>query len=214
MIMKRAFLAVALLLLTTAACLADRPIFLVTPAGVFQSVVDSSGKPGTWAPIAADVIIQGFSTGGPTTPNTPAPPSSSDPAVVQITALSKAELKDKDDAVSVAALIESIAKLKLSETDFKQSLEMAAPIVDASLGANGRITDWAKKALLVTADPAKLKAGLAEAWGVEQSTLDSIHAAAATPNPETTAKAVNWAALIAVIQAILTMLTNLGIKGA
>ena len=211
--MNRVFSVLLAVLAMAGSTMADRPIFLVTPAGVFQSVVDSSGKPGTWAPIAADVIIQGFSTGGPTTPNPPATPSA-DPLVVQVAALSKAELKDKDDATAVAAVIDSIAKLKLSETDFKQSLEMAAPIVDASLGASGRITNWAKKALLITADPAKLKAGLAEAWGVEQSTLDSIHAAAATPNPETTAKAFNWTALIAVIQAILTMLQNLGIKGA
>ena len=206
-----------MLAVVTMACsaLADRPIFLVTPGGVFQSVVDSSGKPGIWAPIAADVIVQGFSNGGGTnTPNTPAPPSPSDPAVVQISALSKEVLRDKDDATAVAAVVDSIAKLKLSEKDFRQSLEMSAPIVDTSISAGGRITNWSKKALLITADPELLKAGLVHSWGVEQTTLDDIHSAVSAPTPENTAKAVNWGELIAVITAILTMLKNLGILGA
>jgi hypothetical protein len=210
--MRRVFSVFAALLMTAAVCLADRPIFLVTPSGVFQSVVDSTGKPGAWAPISADVIVQGFSN-SPKPPDAPFPPST-DPVVVQIAVMSKEQLKDKDDATAVSAVIDSIAKLKLSETDFRQSLEMAAPIVDASLGANERITNWAKKALLITADPAKLKAGLASAFGVEQATLDTIHEAATSPSPETTAKAVNWAVLITVIQTILTLLKNLGIQGA
>jgi hypothetical protein len=133
--------------------------------------------------------------------------------VLQIATLSKTTLKHKDDASAVAAIVESIAKLNLSETDFRQSLEMAAPIVDASLGANDRITNWAKKALLITADPKKLKAGLSDAWGVEQSTIDTIHTAATNPTPEATEKAVDWQVLITVIQTILTLLKNLGIQG-
>lgn len=208
--MHRLFTALLSLVALAGSALADRPIFLVTPSGVYQSTVDSSGKPGPWNPIAADVIVQGFS-------NQPAPqppnPPSSDPAVLAVATMSKAGLKDKDDATAVAALIDSIAKLNLSPTDFKQSLEMSAPIIDASLGAADRITNWAKKALLITDDPKKLKAGLVDAWGVEQATLDAIHAAATEPSEENTAKAVNWAQLISIIQTILTLLQNLGIKG-
>ena len=40
---------------------ADRPIFLVTPAGVYQSMV-SDGRPGAWTKIDGDVIITGFPT--------------------------------------------------------------------------------------------------------------------------------------------------------
>lgn len=206
---RRVFAAIAAMLLASV-CLADRPIFLVTPAGVFQSVVDSTGKPGAWVPIAADVIVQGFPTQNPNPPKDPPPPAD-DVTVKSIADMSRTTLKDRDDATAVAAIIESIAKLNLSETDFRQSIEMAAPVVDASLGAAGRITDWSKKALLITADPAKLKAGLASAWGVEQSTLDAIHAAATNPGPETTARAINWTLLITIIQTILTLLKNLGI---
>lgn len=208
--MNRLFAILAMLTMAVPA-MADRPIFLVTPTGVFQSVVDASGKPGPWVPIAADVIVQGFSNQPNPTP-TPIPPST-DPQVLQIATLSKTVLKDKDDATAVAALVDSIAKLNLSPTDFKQSMEMAAPIIDASLGAADRITNWSKAALLITADPTKLKAGLADAWGVEQATLDTIHAAAVNPTPESTERAVNWAQLISIIQTILTLLQNLGIKG-
>ena len=194
-------------------CMAGRPIILVTPSGVFQSVVDVNGRPGAWSPMAADVIVQGFNAGGPTAPPQPNPPAS-DPLVTQITVLSKATLKDRDDATAVSAIIDSLAKLRLSEADFKQSLEMAAPIMDASLGANDRITNWAKAAILITADPAKLKAGLANAFGVEQSTLDDINTAATNPSAEASERAVNWATLISIIQTILTLLKNLGIQGA
>lgn len=205
--MNRLICALLSLVAMAGSAMADRPIFLVTPTGVYQTIVDSSGKPGPWVPIAADVIVQGFSNQpGPT----PIPPST-DPLVLQIATLSKTGLKDKDDATAVAALIDSISKLNLSPLDFKESMEMAAPIIDASLGASDRITKWSKAALLITTDPKKLKAGLADAWGVEQATLDEIHAAATEPNEANTAKAVNWAQLITIIQTILTLLKNLGI---
>lgn len=205
--MNRLICALLSLVVMAGSAMADRPIFLVTPTGVYQTIVDSSGKPGPWTPIAADVIVQGFSNN----PHTPPIPPSTDPVVLQIATLSKTGLKDKDDATAVAALIDSVARLNLSQQDFKESLEMAAPIIDSSLGAADRITTWAKAALLITTDPKKLKAGLADAWGVEQATLDDIHAAATEPNEANTAKAVNWAQLITIIQTILTLLKNLGI---
>lgn len=207
--MRRFFGLIAAVLLTASVCQADRPIFLVTPAGVYQSVVDSTGKPGAWVPIAADVIVQGFPNNTPDPP--PIPPT--DTTVLQIAEMSKTTLRNKDDATAVAAIIDSVAKLNLSATDFKQAIEMSAPIVDSSLTAGGRITDWSKKALLITSDPAKLKAGLISAWGVEQSTLDDIHLAATNPTPDNTARAVNWALIITIIQTILTLLKNLGIGG-
>lgn len=207
------FLTAILVMLTATVASADRPIFLVTPSGVFQTIVDSSGKPGAWVHISADVIMQGFPTQPPVTPDTPVPPST-DATVIQISELSKATLKDKDEAIAVSAIVDSVAKLNLSEADFRQSLEMAVPIMDASLSAGGRLTEWSKKALAVTADPVKLKAGLNLAFGVEQATLDAIHAAATNPTPENTARAVNWALIITIIQTILTLLKNLGIGGA
>lgn len=208
--MRSVLSLIATLLLTASVCQADRPIFLVTPAGVYQSVVDSTGKPGAWVPIAADVIVQGFPNN---TPDNPPPIPPTDSTVLQIAELSKTTLRNKDDATAVAAIIDSVSKLNLSATDFKQAIEMAAPIVDSSLSAGGRITDWSKKALAITSDPAKLKAGLISAFGVEQSTLDDIHAAATNPTPDNTARAVNWALIITIIQTILTLLKNLGIGG-
>ena len=210
--MRSVLSLIATLLLTASVCQADRPIFLVTPAGMYQSVVDSTGKPGAWVKISADVIFQGFPNN---TPDNPIPPDNppTDATVLQIAELSKTTLRNKDDATAVAAIIDSVAKLNLSATDFKQAIEMAAPIVDSSLSAGGRITDWSKKALAITSDPAKLKAGLISAWGVEQSTLDDIHAAATNPTPDNTARAVNWALIITIIQTILTLLKNLGIGG-
>ena len=196
-------------LLAVSVCQADRPIFLVTPAGVYQSIVDSTGKPGPWVQLSADLIVQGFPDNTPDPP--PVPPT--DSTVLQLATMSKVTLKDKNDAVAVSAIIDSIAKLNLSETDFRQSMEMAVPIMDASLSAGGRLNEWSKKALLITADPAKLKAGLASAFGVEQSTLDDINAAAINPTAEATARAVNWALIISIIKTIIELLTNLGIGG-
>ena len=201
--------ATVLWMLMASACLAERPILLVTPAGVFQSVVDSSGKPGPWVPIAADVIVQGFTTGTPTPP-VPIPPVD-DAVVKQVAAISKAVLRDKEEATAVAAIVDSIGKMNLSPTAFKEAIEMSAPIADASLSANGRITEWAKQAVAVTTDAAKLKAGVLSAFGIQQSTLDSIHDSAVNPESTVTGEAVNWAQIIAIIQMILTLLKNLGI---
>ncbi len=195
-------------MLLASACLADRPIILITPGGVFQSQV-TNGVPGPWLPIEADVIVQGFTTGTPLPPVVTPPVE--DPLVKQVAAISKAVLRDKDEATAVSAIVDSIGKLGLSATAFKEALEMAAPIADASLSASGRITEWVKQAVLVTADAAKLKAGVSSAFGIQQSTLDSIHAAASDPASVATGEAVNWAQIIAIIQLILTLLKNLGI---
>lgn len=193
-------------------CFADRPILLVTPAGVWMAVVDSTGKPGPWTPFTADVIVSGF---GVNTPGGVPPvviPPVEDETVKQVAALSKS-LRDKEEATAVAAIVDSVAKLNLSATDFKQALEMSAPIADAALDAGGRITVWVKQATAITTDPTKLKAGLMSAFGMSQETLDSIYSAAATPDAVATGEAVNWTQLIAIIQMILTLLKNLGIGG-
>lgn len=205
----------AALLLTASVCSADRPIFLVTPQGVWQSTV-ADGKPGPWVKISADVIVQGFTNGGPpdTTPPVPEPPVTTDPVVTQIAAISKATLRDKDDATAVAAIVDSVAKLNLSAKEFKEAIETTIPIADISLEAEGRLIAWSQQSLAVTSDPAKLKAGLSSAWGVTQATLDSIHAASANPESAVTGEAINWTQLIEIIQIILALIKNLpGIGG-
>lgn len=194
--------------LMTSAVFADKPILLITPNGVFQSQV-VGGIPGSWVPVEADVIIQGFNTGGPIPPVVT--PPSDDPVVKQIATLSKSVLRDKEEATAVAAIVDSIGKLGLSPENFKQALEMSAPIADASLSASGRITEWTKQALAVSTDPVKLKAGIKSAFSIQQSTLDSIYTAASDPSAIATGEAVNWAQIIAIIQMILELLKNLGI---
>lgn len=192
----------------TSVCVADRPILLVTPAGVWQSVVDSTGKPGPWVPFGADVIVQGFGSSPPVVI-----PPVTDEMVIKLAALSRS-LRDKDEATAVAAIVDSVAKLNLSATDFTQALEMSAPIADAALDAGGRITAWVTQATAITTDPAKLKAGLMLAFGVSQETLDTIHTTAANPEAVATGEAVNWTQIIAIIQMILELLKNLKIGGA
>ena len=195
-------------MLLASVCLAGRPVILITPKGVYQSEV-TNGVPGPWVAIAADVIVQDLA-GGPVPPPVVTPPTD-DPIVKRVADISKAVLKDKDEATAVAAIVDSIGKLGLSVAGFKEALEMAAPIADASLSANGRITEWAKQAVLVTSDATKLKAGVSAAFGIQQATLDSIHTAAVNPTEVATGEAINWAQVIAIIQMILTLLKNLGI---
>lgn len=126
-------------------CFAERPVLLITPSGVYQSVV-KDGIPGPWVAQEIDVIVQGF--GGPGTPppkppDIPVPPAD-DPAVISVAAISKTGLKDKAEATAVAAIVDSLSKLGLTGSGFKEALEMAAPIADTSLKAGGRITKWAR----------------------------------------------------------------------
>ena len=197
-------------------CIAERPIFLVTPAGVHQSIVSDAGVPGPWQKISADVIVTGFGGNVPDSPDPTPPkpdPPADDPIVTKIAEISKAVLRDKDDATAVAAIIDSLAKLGLNPKEFYDAVEMTMPIADTSLSADGRLTSWAKQVLAVTSDAVKMKAGLTKAWGIDQSTLDSIHAAAVTPDSVATGEAINWSQLITIIQMILTLLKNLGIGG-
>lgn len=194
--------------LLASACLADRPILLITPGGVFESKI-VNGVPGQWVPLEVDVIVQGLKPGQPTPPVVT--PPSDDPIVKQIAAISKAGLKDKDEATAVSSIVNSIAKLGLSPESFKQALEMSAPIADTSLGAGGRVTAWSKQALVITSDATKLKAGLISAFDIQQATLDSIHTAAANPDAVATGEALNWTQIIQIIQMILELLKNLGI---
>jgi len=204
------FTSLLLALLCSATALADRPIILVTPQGVWMAEV-KNGIPGPFTSQNFDVIVQGFSTTPIPIPD-PRPPVE-DPIVKQIAELSAAPtLKDKTEATAVAAVVNSLSKVGLSGNDFKEALEMAAPIVDASLSSNGRIVSWVKRALTITAIPDKLKAGLKQAWNIDDSTLGLIDIAAESPKdaavPE---EALEWVQIIQIIQMIIQLLQNLGI---
>lgn len=197
--------------LLAAPALADRPILLVTPQGVYQAEV-TNGVPGAWKPMAIDVIVQGFGN-SPAPPDVPVP-DPNDSVTTQIAALAKTTLKDKSEATAVAALVDSLSKLGLSGTKLKEALEMAAPIADSSMQSDGRITKFVKAAVLISLDPVRLKSGISSAWDIAQSTLDVVHAAAQRPEGEAlpaAAEALDIAAIIALIQMIIQLLQNLGI---
>lgn len=194
--------------------LADGPVLLVTPQGVYRSEV-VNGVPGAWVPQQIDVIVQGFSgspvppTGQPPVAN---PPGSTDPVVQQVAAVSKT-LKDAAEATSVAAIIDSLSSAGVKDANLKEALELAAGIADSALKSEGRIAAWVKNATKITTSAAKLKAGLSSAWGIQAQTLEVIQQAVASPDGAETAAALDLdaAKIILIIKTILDLLRNLGI---
>lgn len=184
----------------TGQCLADRPIFLVTPAGVFRSDIGPDGRPKPWEIITAYAIVDGFT---PTEPQPPMPdpptipvPPVSDPIVEQIAAISKATIRDKNEATAVAAIIDTIVKMNLPASDFKEVFEIAISMADESLGLDRRMIEWTTQVFAVTEDPVKMKAGLVSAFGVDPETLHSIE----------TGKSLDFAKLIMVLQKIVELI--------
>lgn len=200
-------------LLMVANVFADtRPILLVTPKGVYQAeVVD--GVPGPWKATDLDVIVQGFSVGGPgPIPPGDDPPVNPDPVVAQIATFSKTALKDKSEGIAIAALIEALQKANVSSENFKESFDMAISIADTSMKSEGRLIAWKTGALKISQDPAKLKAGLQAAFGVSSVSLNQIVAAAIEePGTVLADEARDFSQIIQMIQMILDLLRNLGI---
>mgnify|MGYP003654481046 CR=1 FL=1 len=196
--------------LCSVATAAERMVLLITPSGVYQSTV-VDGIPGPWASIDADVIVHGFTPGGGDTPKPPVPPTD-DPVVEKVKSAAVANLKDKPEGIAVASLIDALQKLNLPADKFTEAIDMAAPIADASMQANGRITAFFKAALAITQDPAKLKVGVQSAFGISAATLETIRSEAARPQgSDVSDTALDFAAIIAMIQMIIQLLKSLGI---
>lgn len=201
------FLVLVLVALSSSVAMADGPILLVTPKGVFQSTV-TNGIPGPWAPHQIDVIVQGF--GGGNTPPVP-PVSPDDPIVASVAAVSKS-LKDVKEATAVAAIITSLVKAGVKPADMKEALSLSGNIADTALKADGRIVKWVASVTVITSDPDKLKAGLILAWNIPSSSVDAIYAAASQPIGTTiTGEAIDFAKIIEIIQMIIALLKSLGI---
>lgn len=212
--MKRLLMLSALIFgMMVGAFAEDRPIVLVTPSGVWQSIV-TGGVPGPFVAMPYDVIVQGSGpSASPPVPPVVTPPVTppGDAVVQQIKTLSLA-LKDQREATAVAALVNSLSKMGLTGANFKQALEMAAPIADTSMQTGGRIAKWAKSATAITTDPVRLIAGLNAAYTVSPATLDTIHQAAqAEPGAAVSGEALDWAQIIQIIQMVLELLKGLGI---
>ena len=211
--MKTIFQFLLPLLLLADAVADTRPILLVTPKGVYQAeVVD--GVPGPWRACDIDVIVQGFSVGSPPSEPTPTDtptPTPLDPTVTAVAALSKVILKDKSEGQALAALIEALQKANVTSLNFKESLEMGIAIADSSMKADGRFVKWRTEALQITEDPAKLKAGLQEAFAIATLSLDKITASAFDAGYVPTEETADLTQIIQLIQLILDLLKNLGI---
>lgn len=213
------FIAFLCVFAVAAVAVAGRPILLVTPSGVFRAEV-VNGVPGPWVAQEIDVIIQDLAPGAPVPPGPippgPIPPGPpiTDPVVAQIHAISKATLKDVKEATAVASIIETLTKFGLTGAKFKEALELAGPIADTSIKAEGRINSWVKQSLLVTTDAAKLKAGVTSAFGVTAESLTMIQdAASAGPAAAVPEAALDWMQIIEIIRMIIELLRNLGIIG-
>lgn len=216
MSLLRNLTALIALCLSASSLAADRVIILVTPSGVYQSTV-ASGVPGPWVPASnVDVIVQGFVAPGPSPPS-PGPPVPQPPdedPIVQRVAIAAKSLKDKQEATACAAMVNSLTKLGLSGADFVEALTLAAPIMDAQLGAEGRIIAFGKAATAITSDAGKLISGITAAWGVSLiPSLETIHreAVAKTDASALPAEAISLAIIIQVIQLIIELLTKLGV---
>lgn len=197
-------------LMAVSAFAADRPILLVTPQGVWLSTV-TNGVPGPFVAMPYDVIVQGGIAPTPGPGSTPVP-DTTDPVVTQVKSISNAELKDQKEATAVAAIVNSLAKMGLGGSNFKQALEMSAPIADTSLQAGGRINKWTKAVLAVTSDPTKIAAGLTAAFNVNSAALAAIHSSATDQTGAAVSEeALDFIAIIEIIKMIIALLKSLGI---
>ena len=206
------WLVICAMALSCSIGLADGPVLLVTPQGVYRSEV-VNGVPGEWVPQQIDVIVQGYGPGATPTPIPQPPiPAPSDPVVQQVAAVSKT-LKDAAEATSVAAIIDSLSSAGVKDSNLKEALELAAGIADSALKSEGRIAAWVKNATKITTSAVKLKAGLSSAWGIQAQTLEVIQQAIASPDGAETAAALDLdaAKIILIIKTILDLLKSLGI---
>lgn len=213
--MKRTLFAVCAALAclcSVVQAMADGPILLVTPSGVFQSDVVGN-RPGPWKPVSIDVIVQGFTPGGGGPPITiPPGGGSTDPVVQKVADLSRAILKDKEEGTAVASIVDALGKSGLSGSALEEALTLSAPLADSSMKSDGRIVRWVKDALAVTTDPLKLSAGVRAAFGIESATTDMIVAQASrAEGAAVEEKAIPFALIIQLITMIIDLLTKLGI---
>lgn len=187
---------------------ADRPILLVTPKGVWQANV-VNGVPATFIAQDIDVIVQGFGTNDPKPPDDPTPPPAN-ANVLAVQKLTKATLQTKVEATAVAAVIDALVKYGLSGVNFKEALILSMPIADTSLKANGRLVKWTDEAVKITLNPAELKEGVTSAFDVSKATLDLIYDTATTgADAAITGEALDWVMIIELIKLILQMLSKL-----
>jgi hypothetical protein len=217
---------VALITLVSLFCtqaFADRPLILVTPAGVWQST-PTDGVPGPWVALNADVIVQGFGSGGDTggggggDTGGGSDPAPTDPVVTAVATTAKQHLQTAQEAVAVASMISSVAG-RTTPDKFAAAMQRAADIADGFLQASGRIEKFVQAALRITADPVVLRRGIESAFGLSSADLQRVTAAVASGRASDlpaavqgdAASAVDFQQILQLIEFILDLLERLGL---
>ena len=207
--MRHVFALMLAVVCSSVAAVDNRPIVLTTVKGIFQcDVID--GQPGPWKPATIDLIVQGVPGG--TIPNPPADPvpPTEDPVIKAVAAISIApQINDVNEAMAIAAMVNSVGKIGLNDADFREAITTAARLADNMLKAEGRIKTWAEKALAITSDHTKLRAALVSAWRLDSPALETIHDAALQPaTAQLNAEALNWAQIIEIIRLVLQLIRD------
>ncbi len=201
-------------LFSQAAMAVDRPVLLVTPQGAWRLDI-TAGVPQNPIQLEVTVIVQGFGDGGGgTNPIPPIPDPTISTAVEKVAAASTI-LKDKSEAIAVAALFNSLSKAGLTGEQLKQAVVVAAPIVDSQLKSGDRVKTLVGAIVKITTDPAVVIAGLSKQWGISPDILGAIDASATGRKLSATefdaAEAFDFAAILQIIMAIIQLLRDLGI---
>ena len=209
--MFRCNIFIAALLFCLPSLAADRPTLIITPSGVWQ--IDYDGDtPQAPRPVDFDVIVRGFNTGGGPAPQ-PDPPSTDSPAVQAVATISKATLKDAAEATAVYAVIEALQGAGLTGPEFAERLSDFAGLIDAQVGASGRITKWIDQVIAATkAADGSVKAsdlltGLKRAFTIDRAAVALVSAEARdAPGTPITEQAVDFVKLIELIRLILDLI--------
>lgn len=202
----------AALFFCSSAVPADRPTLIVTPAGVWQ--IDYDGDtPQAPRPVDFDVIVRGFNPGSTPVPPKPDPPVQDSPAVQAVAQISKANLKDASEATAVFAIVEALKGSGLTGKEFAERLTDFAGLIDAQIGAGGRITKWIDQvvAAVKTPDgavnPQDLLDGLRRAFTIDRATAQMVlEESAASPGTAISDRAVDFAKIIELIRLILDLI--------
>lgn len=225
--LRRSLVVLIVAAMPCAAYADDQPILLITTKGAFEAqVVD--GIPGAFKPYNKHLIIVQGVGGNNIPPDSPPDttpddvPPSTDPIVQQVSAMSKLVLKTKTEGMAAAGVVDTLSKIGLSSANFKEALKIAMGLADDTLSAGGRLKEWANKGVAITADPAKLLAGVRDAWGISAASLNTAYAAGLAASNQVEAPigteaalaaedaALDWSQIIKIIEMIINLLKTLG----
>lgn len=201
-----------LALLIASVAVADNPILLITPKGVYIAEVEN-GVPGEFKPFAGDVILRGFGSPPTPKPDDPGSPVPDSPEVLRIATISKTILKDADEATKVYSVVDAIRGATSSNKEFSDRLSDLAGLIDAQMKAEGRVTRWIDQIISIVPEgglkPPDVLSGLKKAFSINLVTAAVIAAEASQPvGSQIHEKAVDFIKLIELIRLIIEIISN------